>query len=118
MKKRQLVVLLASMGVACIVIGVAAYVAYSRRPKPMSLTQHPVTAAQLAAADGKRGHKCYVAIDGTVYEIIDSAFWKDGEHTPSDGQAYCGADLSKVIDQAPHGRNILKILPVIGPLRT
>lgn len=117
MNKRQLVLLCVSFGVAVAIVATASVLAYMRRPKPMSLAQHPVTMAQLTAADGKKGHKCYVAVDGTVYEIIDSAFWKDGQHTPSGGLAYCGADLSKVIDQAPHGRNILKILPTIGPLQ-
>lgn len=117
MQQRQRIILFGCIGLAAVMVAVGAIIAYERRPQLQSLQQHPVSKKELAVADGKHGHRCYVAIDGTVYQIVDSAFWQNGKHTPSEGLAYCGADLSKVIDQSPHGRNVLNILPIIGPLR-
>ncbi len=76
-----------------------------------------ISTSELTAADGKSGHACWVAIDGAVYEISQGILWVDGVHKSSDNLAYCGADLSKVIDQAPHGRKKLEQLKVIGKLQ-
>ena len=70
----------------------------------------------LAAADGRAGRVCYVAIDGTVYEIRNSPRWINGQHTTSEGQASCGRDLSQVINKSPHGRKILETLIIVGRL--
>ena len=74
-----------------------------------------ISSSDLTAADGKNGAKCWVAIDGTVYEIEQGFKWTDGEHTES-AEAYCGADLSNVIDRAPHGRSKLSQLEKVGTL--
>ena len=73
-----------------------------------------ITAQQLSANDGKGNNKCYVALDGKVYEIKEGKLWQNGQHITSEGKAYCGADLSKVIDKAPHGRTKLETLTVVG----
>lgn len=75
-----------------------------------------VTQADLAAADGKNGNKCYVAVDGTVYEIKGVEEWQNGEHTTSNGKASCGGDMSSVINQSPHGKRVLDQLIKVGPL--
>lgn len=75
-----------------------------------------VTQADLAAADGKNGNKCYVAVDGTVYEIKGIEEWQNGEHTTSNGKASCGGDMSAVINQSPHGKRVLDKLTKVGPL--
>lgn len=106
----------------CIVIG-AVVVAASRRATPAATegmqqtAQRPVTQAELAKATGRDGNTCYVAVDGTVYEIKDFSLWQNGQHKPSGGQAYCGADMSAVIDKAPHGRRMLDVLTKVGPLQ-
>lgn len=74
-----------------------------------------VSSQELADANGKDGKDCWVAIDGTVYEIEQGFKWSDGEHTES-AEAYCGADLSDVIDRAPHGRSKLSQLKKVGAL--
>ncbi len=79
--------------------------------------QRPVSKAELSAGDGKNGHDCLVAVDGIVYQIKDSPYWQNGEHTTSEGQAHCGLDLSQVIDKAPHGRSKLDQLLKIGMLK-
>jgi predicted heme/steroid binding protein len=55
-----------------------------------------------------------VAVKGTVYEIKDSKYWQNGEHTPSSGQGICGADMTEVIKGAPHGESMLERLPKVG----
>lgn len=79
--------------------------------------KRPVSKDELAKADGKNGNDCLVAVDGTVYQIKDFSLWNNqGQHVSSQGMAYCGADLSAVIDKAPHGRKMLDILIEVGPL--
>jgi predicted heme/steroid binding protein len=76
----------------------------------------PITATELAKNDGKNGAKCWLAIDGTVYDVSNSSEWVDGQHVPSRGMASCGEDLTEVIAQSPHGKSVLGDLPVIGKL--
>jgi predicted heme/steroid binding protein len=75
-----------------------------------------ISKAELAAADGKDGSDCFVAVDGTVYEIKDSSLWQNGQHTPSNGEGYCGADMSAAINQSPHGKSKLEQLNEVGRL--
>jgi len=119
MTKSQKIMVMASLVIAAIVVSGAFVIAHRKQKTPQTgpiSGQQQVTGSQLATADGKNGHDCYVAIDGTVYLIKDFSLWQNGQHLPSQGLAYCGADLSKVIDQAPHGRKILDILPKVGSL--
>lgn len=85
-------------------------------PSPVapSESQTAFTAATLKAHDGQNGNKCYVAVKGIVYEIKDSAYWQNGKHTPSNGQGFCGADMTEVIKQAPHGETMLERLSKVG----
>lgn len=78
--------------------------------------QQEFSLSQLAQSDGKDGQKCYVAIDGKVYEIEQGRYWQDGKHTTSNEQAYCGKDLSAVIGKSPHGKSKLTALPIVGTL--
>lgn len=100
------------------VIAIAIVSAQSSKSAPIvsMVAERDVTQAELAKNDGKDGAKCYVAVSGTVYEISDSAYWQNGSHTTSEGQASCGRDLTEVIKQAPHGTSKLDQLTVIGPL--
>lgn len=85
-------------------------------PAPVSQPESSTvyTAETIKAFDGKDGNKCYVAVKKVVYEIKDSSYWKNGEHTPSAGQGMCGADMTEVIGQSPHGESILGRLPQVG----
>lgn len=75
------------------------------------------SAEQVKQADGKNGNPCYVLLDGTVYEIKQGNKWKDGEHTTSEGQAYCGMDATDVIKKSPHGKSVLSLLTKVGKLQ-
>ena len=78
--------------------------------------QRPVSQSELARSNGKMGQPCLVAVDGKVYKIDGFSQWKDGQHIPSEGEAYCGADMTATIDMSPHGRSKLEYLELIGPL--
>lgn len=77
-----------------------------------------VSAAELTANNGLNGRKCWVAIDGTVYDPSNNPEWKNGQHIPSGGLAKCGQDLTQVISQSPHGKSVLEELPVVGKLKS
>ncbi len=85
-------------------------------PAPVSQPESSTvyTADTIKEFDGKDGHKCYVAVKKVVYEIKDSNYWKNGEHTPSGGRGMCGGDMTDVITQSPHGESILGRLPKVG----
>ncbi len=81
-----------------------------------STSSTAITSAQLAKNNGKSGAKCWVAINGTVYDVSNSNEWRNGEHTPSNGQAKCGRDESSSIGASPHGSSVLSSLPTVGTL--
>ena len=85
---------------------------------PAAADARPVVVSreELARNDGKNGHKCYVAVDGTVYLIENSPLWVEGRHETSNGRATCGRDLSEVIKLSPHGKSKLNLLTVVGQL--
>jgi predicted heme/steroid binding protein len=75
------------------------------------------TADELAAFDGQNGNAAYIAVDGTVYDVSDSSFWKDGKHSTCNLGAMAGKDLSELIKQAPaRMRSDLQRMPVVGTL--
>ena len=76
------------------------------------------TLAELAEFDGMDGRPAYVAVDGVVYDITDSALWPEGDHSPCGLDAMAGRDLSEVIGESPHGRDIFTEngIPVVGTL--
>lgn len=85
-----------------------------------SSTQTPlasISLQQLKDANGKDGKPCYVALDSIVYEIKQGNKWKNGEHTTSVGQAYCGMDGTEVIKKSPHGKSVLSLLTKVGTLQ-
>lgn len=85
-------------------------------PPPAENGVQKYTVEELARHDGINGHDCLVAVDGDVYLIKGFALWSMGQHTPSGGRARCGLDLTKVIDESPHGRSKLQLLKKVGVL--
>ncbi len=57
------------------------------------------TREELAAHNGKGGQRAYVAYDGVVYDVTDSAMWGEGEH---EAMHDAGADLTAEHSDAPH----------------
>ena len=72
------------------------------------------TLSELAQYDGLEGRKAYIAVDGYVYDVTDSALWSDGLHQ---GRVQAGQDLTEALDtESPHGREMLNRVPKIGIL--
>jgi predicted heme/steroid binding protein len=57
------------------------------------------TIDELAGFDGKDGRAAYVAYQGVVYDVTESAMWGEGDH---EGMHFAGADLTSEHDEAPH----------------
>jgi predicted heme/steroid binding protein len=115
-KGKTLAIVMSAVVALVVVVG-AVFISNNKKAATngsASTQKQDVSKDQLAKHNGKDGQPCWVAVDGTVYLIEDFSVWSNGEHTTSNGLAYCGADLSKVIDQAPHGRRVLDELIVVG----
>lgn len=57
------------------------------------------TLEELAKYNGTNGQPAYVAYEGVVYDVSDSAMWSDGDH---EGMHSAGADLTAEHADAPH----------------
>jgi predicted heme/steroid binding protein len=57
------------------------------------------TAEELGAFNGRDGQPAYVAYEGTVYDVTESAMWGDGDH---EGLHFAGRDLTGEHADAPH----------------
>ncbi|MEW5950646.1 MAG: cytochrome b5 domain-containing protein [Elusimicrobiota bacterium] len=76
------------------------------------------TAEELKKYDGKNGNPVYVAVDGIVYDVSKSKYWKTGSHMK---MHQAGNDLTKDIkEKAPQGIHkggkILEKMPKVGVL--
>jgi predicted heme/steroid binding protein len=68
---------------------------------------------ELARCDGKEGRLAWIAWRGKIYDVSESFLWKSGRHM---AMHEAGSDLTDVLDQAPHGEDMLERVPVIGIL--
>ena len=57
------------------------------------------TLEELAEYDGRDGRPAYVAYEGVVYDVSESAMWSEGDH---EGQHSAGGDLTEEHEDAPH----------------
>jgi predicted heme/steroid binding protein len=69
------------------------------------------TLEELAKYDGKDGKPAYIAFNGKVYDVSDSAFWMSGDHL---GAHQAGKDLTEEIDLAPHGPENIDRVKLVG----
>jgi predicted heme/steroid binding protein len=72
-----------------------------------------ITRAELGRCDGKQGRPAWIAWRGKVYDVSESFLWKGGRHMAAHD---AGCDLTDILDQAPHGEDLLERVPVIGVL--
>lgn len=70
-----------------------------------------ITLEELATFDGRDGRPAYVAVDGVVYDVGDVRQWANGHQGLQPG-----ADHSDAIGRSPHGRSVLRRLPIVGRL--
>ena len=72
-----------------------------------------MTLEELAEFDGTNGKKAYVAVDGIIYDVTDSEFWKNGAHNGFQA----GRDLTKEIKEiSPHGVKNLERVERVGKI--
>lgn len=71
-----------------------------------------MTLAELAEFNGRDGKPAYVAYNGVIYDVTESAMWGNGDH---EGMHDAGADLTADHDDAPHDVYITDF-PEIGRL--
>ena len=86
-------------------------------PSTTAAAEIEFTLDELAEFDGLEGRPAYLAVDGIVYDVSDSARWPQGSHSSCNLGAAAGRDLSDVIRQAPANmRALLERMPVVGSL--
>lgn len=68
---------------------------------------------ELREYDGDEGRPAYIALNGKVYDVSESGFWKNGLHM---NRHRAGFDLSKELKLAPHYTEVFKHIKQIGIL--
>lgn len=72
-----------------------------------------LTLEELSQFTGRDGNPAYVAVEGLIYDVTDSARWRGGMHNTY----RAGNDLTEAIQGAsPHGERVLANVPLIGVL--
>jgi len=71
------------------------------------------TREELKEYNGQGGKPAYVAFKGKVYNVTNGPTWDDGDHF---GQHGAGTDLTKEMEDAPHGDEVFSDIPVVGEL--
>ena len=68
---------------------------------------------ELSKYNGNNGMPIYIAYNSFVYDVTSSFLWKGSRHQVLHK---AGKDLTEELKQAPHGKDLLKRVPVIGRL--
>ena len=63
------------------------------------------TTKELEEYNGKDGKPAYVAYDGKVYNLSQSALWRSGSHM---GSHQAGKDITEEVKLAPHGEEVFE----------
>lgn len=72
-----------------------------------------MTLENLASYNGKDGRPAYFAFEGKIYDPAQSPLWKNGVHM---GRHNAGSDLTEALNLAPHGREKVTAMKIIGDL--
>jgi predicted heme/steroid binding protein len=75
--------------------------------------QRKITSSELAENNGKDGKPAYIAFQGKVYDVSESAMWLEGDHM---GAHEAGKDLTSEIELAPHREETLQRVKPVGDL--
>ena len=67
--------------------------------------------ADMGRFDGSGGNPAYVVYENKVYDVSESAKWKDGKHF---GRHAAGTDLTEAMKGAPHGPELLERVTYVG----
>ncbi len=86
----------------------------AKRKEPPTVDQNDeLTLESLAAFDGQDGRPACFAFEGTIYDATHSKLWKQGVHM---GRHHAGSDLTEALQLAPHGREKVETMAVVGKL--
>lgn len=70
-----------------------------------------LTLEELAYYDGSEGKRALVAVEGFIYDMTDSDYWRNGGHNGFNA----GQDLTEAINvESPHGPGFLDRVPKVG----
>jgi predicted heme/steroid binding protein len=72
------------------------------------------TIQELSQYTGKDGMPAYIAYRGVVYDVTNSFLWRGGKHQVLHE---AGRDLTKELEEAPHGEELFERVPSIGTLK-
>ncbi len=72
-----------------------------------------LTLEDLSHFDGSENRPAYLAYKGRVYDVGSSRFWKGGTHFRKHS---AGADLTDILNTAPHGEEKVLQMPVVAEL--
>lgn len=72
------------------------------------------TLRELARCDGRDGRPAYIAYQGNVCDVSESFLWQGGRHQVLH---WAGQDLTRALEQAPHGPDLLNRFPQVGTLK-
>jgi predicted heme/steroid binding protein len=72
-----------------------------------------LTIEELAFYDGTDGKRALVVVEGYIYDMTDSDYWRNGAHNGFNA----GQDLTVAINvNAPHGPGFLDRVPRVGKI--
>lgn len=63
------------------------------------------TIKELGKYNGKNGNPVYIAYKGKIYDLSESDHWAGGDHM---GNHQAGKDITKEVEIAPHGKEVLE----------
>jgi predicted heme/steroid binding protein len=72
------------------------------------------TKEDLLKYNGKNNMPAYIAFKGKVYDVSHSFLWRKGTHQVLHE---AGKDLTRELEEAPHGSELLERVPIIGILK-
>ncbi|MDA8413964.1 MAG: CopD family protein [Desulfobacteraceae bacterium] len=115
------ILLLIKIGLYLVMVLSALYVVTVIGPRLKAKRKEPslpgpageFTPDDLTAYDGKEGRPAYFAFEGQVYDATQSILWRQGVHV---GRHNAGNDLTEALKLAPHGREKVTALAVVGKL--
>jgi predicted heme/steroid binding protein len=67
------------------------------------VTPRPVSFSELRRNNGDRGARCWVAVEGRVYDVTDCPKWRTGLH---EGLHFPGQMMDGELPDAPHAREV------------
>ncbi|NIS61356.1 MAG: hypothetical protein GTO13_11865 [Proteobacteria bacterium] len=81
--------------------------------KTEKVTGGTFTHTDLLSFNGTGQKPTYIAVGRDVYDLSESAAWKEGRHM---GQHFAGRDLTDDLTAAPHGSEVFEKFKRVGEL--